>query len=192
VTAKLMPLASRIAALALLVLVVGLLYATFVDPVLDDFAATRQRLAQNTALAERYQQLADGLPGRRAALAELQQHPLAQAGFLASANESLAGAELQSRIKSLVEAAQGELKSTQVLPAQQDGEFRRVGVRGEMSMTLAATQRVIHEIEATPPWLLLDHVDIHSHEAERRRDRNPDIVVLEVSFEVYGYMRGKK
>ncbi len=74
---------------------------------------------------------------------------------------------------------------------QRDGDFRRVGVRTEMSMTLPAAQQVLYQIEATAPWLFVDNLDIHSHEAERRQDRNTDIIVLEMSFDVSGYMRGQ-
>ena len=190
-TARLPPLASRFLALGILVLLACLIYGALVAPVLEDFAATRQQIAQYSALAERYRRLAEALPRRRATLAALKQSEAAEAGLLTSANETLAGAELQSRIKSIVEAAQGELKSTQVLPVQRDGDFRRVGVRTEMSMTLPAAQQVLYQLEAAPPWLFLDNLDIHSHEAERRQDRNTDIVVLELSFDVSGYMRGQ-
>jgi hypothetical protein len=195
-TARLMagilqPLASRGLAVGILLLLAGLIYTALIAPLLEDYAATRQQITQYTVLAERYRRLAEALPARRAMLASLKQSAAGEAGLITSANETLAGAELQSRIKSIVEAAQGELKSTQVLPVQRDGDFRRVGVRTEMSMTLPAAQQVLYQIEATAPWLFVDNLDIHSHEAERRQDRNTDIIVLEMSFDVSGYMRGQ-
>jgi hypothetical protein len=190
-TARLPPLASRGLALGILLLLAAVVYSALIAPLLEDYAATRQQIAQYTVLAERYQRLAEALPARRAALAALKQSAAGEAGLMSSANETLAGAELQSRIKSIVEAAQGELKSTQVLPVQREGDFRRVGVRTEMAMTLPAAQQVLYQIEATAPWLFIDNLDIHSHEAERRQDRNTDIIVLELSFDVSGYMRGQ-
>jgi hypothetical protein len=190
-TARLQPLASRGLALGILVLLAGLIYTALIAPLIEDYAATQQQIVQYTVLAERYRRLAEALPSRRAALAALKQGAAGETGLLTSANETLAGAELQSRIKSIVEAAQGELKSTQVLPVQREGDFRRVGVRTEMSMTLPAAQRVLYQIESMPPWLFIDNLDIHSHAAERRQDRNTDIIVLEMSFEVSGYMRGQ-
>jgi len=190
-TARLQPLASRTLALGILLLLAGFAYTALVAPLLEDYAATQQQIAQYAVLAERYRRLAEALPARRAALAALKQSTAGDAGLLTSANETLAGAELQSRIKSIVEAAQGELKSTQVLPVQRDGDFRRIGVRTEMSMTLPAAQQVLYQLEAMPPWLFIDDIDIHSHEAEGRQDRNTDIIILEMSFEVSGYMRGQ-
>jgi general secretion pathway protein M len=192
VTAKLSPVAGRLLAVAILALLVGAIYLGIVAPILDDFATDRDTIAQMTTLVSRYRAAGGRVPSQRAALAELAQRQAAQNGLLDGTNETLAAAELQTRIKAIVDSARGELKSTQILPVQQEGGFRRVGIRGEMSMTLPAAQQVLYALETASPLLFLDNVDIHSHAADRQQDRNEDIVVLEMTLDICGYMRGGK
>ena len=189
---RLTAFAGRAVAVAILVLLVGLLYVGGVAPVLREFDAADAAIADARTLVSHYHQAGTRVPQQRALLAQLAERQETENGFLAGANETLAAADLQSRIKTIVENARGELKSTQILPAQQEGQFRRVAVRGEMTMTLPVAQRVLYTIETASPLLFLDNVDIRSHAADRQQDRNEDIVVLEVSLDVYGYMRGTK
>jgi general secretion pathway protein M len=87
-------------------------------------------------------------------------------------------AAIQNRIKALVEAARGELKSVQILPAQADGHLRRITVRGQMSMTIEAAQRVFHDLEGAEPLLFLDNLDIRSRDDPRRRREHAEQGIL--------------
>jgi hypothetical protein len=189
-TQKLPRLASRALALLILAGAACILYAGIVWPLLDDLDTARRQLAQSSAFAERYRRIADELPRRREALAAIRQRPTTETGFLDGANEALAAAALQSRIRALVASAHGELKSTQILPVQPDGTFRRVGVRSEMTIALAGAQQVLYAIEASPPWLMLDNVVLDGREAERQRERNPESAALALSFDAFGYLPG--
>ena len=190
--AKLRPIAGRALAVAILAMLAGAVYFGAVAPVIDASATARDTIGQMEALASRYREAGRRLPAQRTQLAELATRQAAQSGLLDGTNENLAAAALQSRIKAMVDAAKGELKSTQILPVQQEGGFRRIAIRGEMSMTLPAAQQVLYAMETASPLLFLDNVDIHSHAADRQQDRNEDIVVLEMTLDVYGYMRSGK
>ncbi|HEV2676265.1 MAG TPA: type II secretion system protein GspM, partial [Aliidongia sp.] len=143
-----------------------------------------------TALSARYRALIDRVPVLRAERDGLARQVTADNGFLKNGNDTLAAAELQARLKSLVDAVHGELKSTQILPMQQIDGFRRVGVRGEMLMNLPAMQKVLYETEAGSPTLVLDDLSIRSKAADRQEERNPDAVLLDVSVDIYGFLRG--
>ena len=112
-------------------------------------------------------------------------------GFLQGANESLAAADVQNRIKTLAEASKGELKSTQILPPQDEGKFRRIAVRAQMTLKLAAVQRVFHGLEASSPLLFLDNVNVRAR-SDRWREEPADDPILDIRFDVYGYTRGGK
>jgi hypothetical protein len=184
------PWMGKIAALAILFVIVVLAKAIVVDPLVDAFAARSDQAEQLAALSVRYRTLIDRLPALRAERDGLSRQVTAESGFLQNANDTLAAAELQARLKSLVDSVHGELKSTQILPMQQVGGFRRVGVRGEMSMTLPEIQKVLYETEAGSPTLVLDDLSIRSKAADRQEERNPDVVLLEMSVDIYGFLRG--
>ena len=134
------------------------------------------------ALHDRYEALSRSLPALQNERASLLQREAAASGLLAGSNETLAAADLQGRVKSVVEAAHGELKTTQIMQVQHDGAFRRVGVRGEMTMSIPAVQQVLYALKSTSPTLIVDNLSIRSNAANRQQDRNPDVVKLNVEF----------
>ena len=184
------PLASRSLALLLLVAAIALLYLLAVRPVLQDAARIRAAIAERSAALERFERVAAELPQRRARLAALRRRQAASAGFLEGTNDALLAAQLQSRVKALVEAAHGELKSTQVLPVQDEGRYRRIAVRAQMTLDLTGAQQVLYGIETNSPLLFLDNVDLHSHIEGRRRESGSPSPSLDLRFDVYGYRRG--
>jgi len=186
------PLASRALAVAILGALLGLVYAVVVQPLLDDYAATRQANDETRTAIMRYHRVAAELANRRATLTELGQRLAANDGFLQGTNDALVAAQIQNRVKALIESVRGELKSTQVLPVQEDGRYRRVIVRGQMALTLAGAQRVFYSIETASPLLFLDNIDMRARYSERQRERGADQGLIDVQFDVYGYVRSTK
>lgn len=191
-TVTMTPLVSRLLALAILLGVAGVGYAGLVQPVLDDYRATRQSIDEMESAIARYRKVGDELASRRAALAALTQQQAASSGFLQGTNDSLVAAQIQNRLKTIVEAAHGELKSTQVLPVQEEGRYRRVTIRGQMQLQLPAAQRVFYGIETATPLLFLDNLNIRTAVPERRRDRTTAPTSLDVRFDIYGYIRNPR
>ena len=187
------PLARRGLALALLLALVGAVYVALAQPLLADYAETTRSIEQMTTLIERYQQVAALRAPLQAELASLQQQQQgAKDGFFSGANDTLVAAQLQGRLRTAVEAARGELKSTQVLPPEDDGKMRRITVRGQMASTLGAVQRVLYELEASSPYLFIDNLNLRVRAAERRAE-SPDLdPILDVRFDVYGYLSSAK
>lgn len=186
------PLASRGLALALLAALVALVYAVAVQPLIDDYAETAQSIDRMTALLQRYRGIGAKLAPLQAELVQAQQRQGARDGFFAGTNDTLVAAQLQGRLRSAVESARGELKSTQVLPSEDDGKMRRVTVRGQMASTLGAVQRVLYDLEASSPYLFIDNLNLRVRTAERRAESPDADPILDVRFDVYGYLSSAK
>jgi hypothetical protein len=186
------PPVSRALALTLLIALIGGLYYGIVSPLLDNYAGTKASIEQLQDTLTRYQRAARALAPRQAELAVLKQRQSAQDGFLQGSNDTLVAAQIQNRIKALADANRGELRSTQVLPAQDEGKLRRITVRGQMSTTLPAALRVFYGLEAAYPLLFIDNVDLRARPAELR-DRNSSNATnsetIDLQFDVYGYTR---
>jgi general secretion pathway protein M len=130
--------------------------------------------------------------------AELQRLKAQQAtavGFMQSTSESLAAADLQTRLRTAVEAAQGELRSTTPQAGRDEGNYRRISIRGQIAVSIAALQKVFYDFEAGTPYLFLDNVEIRAQPLPRMRGPlqaappPPEDPVLDVRFDLYGYMR---
>ncbi len=182
------PPVSRGLAVAILVSLVAGLYYGIAAPIADNYGATRGSIDQLQDALARYQRAARDLAPRQAELASLKQRQSAQDGFLQGANDTLVAAQIQNRIKSLTDATKGELRSTQVLPPQDEGKLRRITVRGQMSTTLPGALRIFHGLESASPFLFLDNVDMRARPTQLR-DRNAVVStdIIDLQFDVYGY-----
>lgn len=188
-TLALSPVLRRVLAIAILVTLVFAVFSGIVAPVLEGYQADLRSIDLMRAAIARSQGIANDLPAFRSELAGLQQQPTSQGGFLQGPNESMIAAQFQNRVKHVVETARGELRSTQILPSREEGRFRRIAIRGQMSVGTAALQRTFYELESTSPFLFIDNVEIRARLAPRQRDRSSQEMVLEVRFDVYGYQR---
>jgi general secretion pathway protein M len=187
------PAASRALAMLILLGAIGLVYLGAVRPLLEDYRTTGEAISDREAAIVRFRRVAAELPQRRAQLAALRQRQAASEGFLEGTNDALVAAQIQNRIKALVEAAHGELKSTQVMPVQDEGKYRRITIRAQMMLDTEAAQRVLYGVETASPLLFLDNLDLRAHFVpDRRRERASDDPRLDVRFDVFGYMRGAK
>ncbi len=186
------PALSRILAVLILLAAVGFVYVAAVQPLLDDYATTRQSIEDMRAAIVRYERVGAELAARRATLATLNQRQATSEGFLQGTNDALIAAQIQNRLKTLIEGARGELKSTQILPAQDEGRYRRVTVRAQMALPLAAAQRVFYGLETASPLLFLDNIDMRARYSERQRDRNHEDATIDVQVDVFGFLRNPK
>ena len=185
--ASLPPAISRALALALLFAVVAIAYFCVVQPIIESGADQREEVARLEDSLARYRRIAEQRASREAELAELKRRAATEDGLLRGANETLMAAAIQNRIKALVDAAHGELKSMQILPPQADGRLRRITVRGQIAMTVETAQRVFHDLESGEPLLFLDNIGIRSREETRRRRERTEDSMLDIHLDVYGY-----
>jgi general secretion pathway protein M len=186
---QLSPALQRLLAVALLLAAISLFWSFLIAPALDDYAAAQATIERLTAALERSRAGERDIAGLEAELSRLRERQKSIGGALQDENESIAAARLQNRLKSVIDAVKGELRSTQVLPVRDEGNFRRITVRGQISLDLPALQRVIYELEAALPYVFLDNVEIRSRFALRRREPVKDDPVLDVRLDLSGYMR---
>ena len=186
------PPLSRALAAAILLGLVGLAYYGAIAPIVDAYQSSHRSIVQLRAELSRYERVGSALPARRDELAALRRRQWAQDGFLQGPSDTLVAAQIQNRLKRLVEAGKGQLQSTQILPPRQEGAVRRITVRAQMSATLGGMLHVFYALESGYPLLFLDNVDIRKRPAQYGRGvARMDDDVLDVQFDIYGYMRGK-
>jgi general secretion pathway protein M len=181
---------SRIAAGMLFVLVLLMVVVGIIVPIADGLAGAKLSSEEYQSALMRGRVIDQELKNLNRQLTELRQVQASQSGFLEGGNESLATAQLQNRIKTIVETDGGELRSTQVLPVRDDGKFRRIIVRGQMATNTIAMQRVFYDIESASPYLILDNIDIRARPSSHAQENGPTDPMLDIRFDLYGYVRG--
>jgi general secretion pathway protein M len=105
-------------------------------------------------LLQGYGALAEQRPLLAERLAEQQERAPSAAGYLTGPSDALAAAQLQDRVKTAVEAAGGELRSTRILPAtplEGDPGFRRTTLRVQFVVTIEGLETTLYELETGQP-----------------------------------------
>lgn len=184
------PWVSRATAFGLLAGVLLMLYALLIGPLVAAYGEVNGAIAQSTELLGRYQRVIAQHSALKVMLDRVnEQHT--QSGFYVPGNtDALAAARLQEIVNSRVESNGAQVRSVQILPAREDGDFRRVGVRIQMTASIGAIARILYAFEAGDTYLFVDNLDI-SNRRSRRRARAAQVADPEllVRLDLTGYVR---
>jgi general secretion pathway protein M len=189
----------RCLAVALLLVALGIGYLVVAVPVLDLYDQREARLAQEHMLEPRLRAAADEVPALRARLSELQASASNRKITLEGSSDSIAAANLQSLIDELATSVGVTVASTEGLPPDNRGAYRRIGLRiainGEYENLLALLAAID---KATPP-LVIDNLQIHARLQAIAMLRAPPApgaanapaapARLDAGFEVFGFRR---
>ena len=180
---------SRLAALALSAGVAFALYLFVVAPIVTGYTQTDAAVAQAAELLERYRRVAAARPALQERLDALKSRQSEIGTYLSGETDALAGAELQELVNATVAKGGGGLRSVQILPVKADGGFRRIGVRVQMTATIAQVLRVLHGLEAGSTLLFVDNLEVSNRRARRRRNQPVETdPTLLVRLDLFGYL----
>ena len=186
-------LLSRTLALILLVLVLLSGGRLVVAPLLAVFQNNASRIEQTEVLLRRYQALAEQRPAIADRLVAQQDLAASAGGYLQGPSDALAAAELQDRVKSVIEGAGGELRSTQILPAgtvEGIAVIRRAALRVQFDATIENLAEILYELESGEPYLLIDQLSVRDQRTRRRNEAETE-APLYISFELSGYLHAE-
>lgn len=184
----------RLAALVLLLILgIGIGYFLVNQGLVARYNFYQDHLIQQQNRLEQLERMAASREPIQQLIATINQDRNAVVQYLSQATPSVAGAELQQRVKAVVEAAGGTLRSTQALPPADEGNTIKVTVSVNLTGDPETLQKILHEMEAQTPLLLVDNLDVTARENRPRltngRVANYSRIQLTVQLEVSGYLR---
>jgi general secretion pathway protein M len=178
-------------ALSLVLIALGGAYLLLVAPVADLFVERQARLDDRRELLPRFLAAAEELPGLRARVAQLRAAASLRKVTLKGASDAIASADLESRIDALASSVGATIGSTEALPAETHGGYRRIGLRLALSGSYETLIRLVAEIEEATPPLIIDNLQIHG---VLRRPGLPSAAgedaALDAGFDVFGFRDG--
>ncbi len=183
----------RLLAVSLLVAVIAALWVGLAEPVLSEFAASRQTVAQSRYLVLRYRRIADGRADVERRMKEARRIRPDAGRFLTGSSAELIAADLQNSVKGIITSSGGKLRSTQLLPYEDKDEWRRVIIRVNMSAPPEAAIKVFHALESANPYLFLTNVQIRAPRklSRARKTITPADAILQIRYDVHGFMRAE-
>jgi hypothetical protein len=180
-------LLSRSLALVLMLGATVTLYEFALMPVIGAHSRARAKIEQTNALLQRYHALAEQRTRLADQISAYERIVADTDAYLPGRNDIEAAAALQEWVKSAIEGAHGELRSTQVLPAQAvetKAPLRLIALRIEFKIDINGLQNVLYALETSDPYLFIEKLGIQRHDA-------PDPgSALDVSLTIEGYANG--
>lgn len=177
----------RLAALSLLMGILALIYFLAVAPLVSEYRRNEEAIADAQDLLVRFQRLAAAQTGLQGQVDELRQRESSQGYYLTQGTDALAAAELQDRLKAVVQEDGGTLRSMQILPTEEQDNFRRIAIRLQLTTTTEALSNVVYSLETMNPLLFIDNVDVQSRLSRPTKDGTVVDPILVVSLDLYGY-----
>jgi general secretion pathway protein M len=174
----------RILAGLLALLAVAAVWLGVVMPVLDWYDGRAAALLQLRQKAARETALIAALPALKKAAAAASQTP--SRAVLTGSTDAIAGAALQEQVQAMASAASAQLTSIETLPAEQEGAYRRIGVRVELNAQLPVVVALLKSIEEAEPSMLVDDVHLTGTPVMAQNAQLP----LDSSFTVYAFRVG--
>jgi general secretion pathway protein M len=177
-------------ALGFLAAVLGLFWMAVASPLLDWYAARAEHLAERRAVLAHMVGVAAVLPSLRQAAGAAAAGGPPPAALLEGANDAIAGAALQGMVQDMAATAGASLASTEVLPGEQQGAFRRIGLRVNLSGTWTVLVAMLQAVEGSQARLLVDDLQLHATARNRPGEPGAGPASIEASFVVLGFRPG--
>ncbi len=150
----------RRAALTGLSVAVVIFVIVVVVPVVAAVISQHQEIADSLHQLALYRAELAHRPELETELQALRQRGAAAPGLIVADNASLAEAQLERDIKSLVEANAGEIHSAQIGETRSMGDLDLIAVQYELSVPITHLSALVYAIESHTPYFFIDHADI--------------------------------
>jgi len=104
---------------------------------------------------------------------------------------SLAAAELQKRLKDIINSAGGELNSTQVLPQKEENGLLSIAVKVKVVGDMEMLRSLLYEIDIEKPLMSINQISIvpSSKRVGKKRLSAEKSGMVTITLDVVGYMK---
>jgi hypothetical protein len=185
--ARLPPARQRALAIALLVVAVVAALTVLVAPILLLHQHYDDRNAVLTDRLERYRRVAAQAPEFRKALEAMREKD-GRRFFLKNTAPNLAGAELQELVRAAIETNGGRITTSQNQGPRDEGRFKQISVTVQFFASTPALQKILHALEAAPPYLTVESMTLRPLNAFRGFKPGPgQEPEVNVQLEIGGY-----
>jgi general secretion pathway protein M len=173
-------------ALALLAVVLSVLWIAMAAPLLGWHAERTERLAEQRRVLAHMEQIVATLPTLRQEAGRPGSELPPATALLGGATDAIAGATLQSAVQDMAASAGATLASSEALPGEQQGGFRRIRLRVTVHGDWPELIALLRLANASPLRLLVTSLDLHATAQPQRTGLAP----IEASFVVQGLRSG--
>jgi general secretion pathway protein M len=180
----------RLAAVGLLLLVLGGLASATVVPLTAHVATLQHEIEAHRALLGRFTQIA-AREGEATKYDGIASAAVVSGAYLKGDSVALTAAGLQAILAEIAAAQRVRFQSTRELPVRERDQMRFIGVRLQFSAQIEQVRSLLHQIETSRPFLFIEALQIQPISPHAQRDLKQS-GLLEVKLDVFGAIAGKK
>lgn len=187
-----MPVSKRHCAQAVLLLLalLGVLVLVIYIPWQDKMSFYAERQGVLADRLQSYNRMLAQKPQLEQQLGQLTSRLGTSELFIRSTTAELAAAELQSRIRELVEQADAKLISTQNLGMKMAAAQNRIAVRVRLTGDIDALAAVLYQLESHPPVTIIENLSMRAKQVSRRRSKSLQVQhLIDMNFDLVGFVR---
>ncbi len=115
------------------------------------------------------------------------EHDVNKGNFLEGKAPAIIAANLQKKLKTIIETNGGNLVSTHAITGKEDDSYPKVTIKVHMQVDMKALQAVLYNLTTNKPLLFTDNLLIQSRQSSSKR-KNRNSGQIEVRFDVTGYL----
>lgn len=179
--------AHRLTATLILLLVISLFLVLVVMPVLMQWSNDQKTIDELHNRINHYGKLVSEKKLLESSIENVRASSNKRHGFLSAKVPSLAAADLQRQIISMVEAVDGQILSTQTMNENVDDIYERISVNLRVKMVTDDLRELLYRIESSTPYLFIDEIRINK--GRRTTFDQTSKNDLDVSMKISGYMQ---
>ena len=179
----------RLLAGALLIGTLLVAWFLLVQPVANAFSTQQTRIEKAEADLAKWQGVIASESEIIAAASVINRDPRLEKGTLRASSDTQAAAGLQSLVRKALINAGTDVRSSQIMQADDAGKMRMVGVRVVFMADSEQLERAITAIDNSTPYLFVREADIQLSASSRRPTNTNEAPELQVRMNIYAFSR---
>jgi general secretion pathway protein M len=183
---KLTPLQNKSIALALLFIVITVAISAVLVPTIMRHRHYDEAIDSARDNLIRYRRFSEQEPAIKQEIEKITALN-AKKFFIKTSNPSLAASEIQDAAKQLIEARRGKLLSVQILPAKDEGKYRKISLTIQANVTHLALQQILYTIESRDPLIFIDNLSLRAGQGRLYRPQPGVEPEFGLQITVHGY-----
>ena len=173
--------------LGILFLVILAFYSVLIQPAISARSKNTESIEDLMFQSSKFTLSSQESDSLKEKIANLKNQNPNKNNFLQNKAPAIVAADLQKKIKALVESSGGNLVSTHALTDGKEELFSKITVKVHMRTDIKALRDVFYQIAINEPLLFTENILIQKSRARSRRKQRVDNQI-EVRFDVSGYM----
>jgi hypothetical protein len=173
--------------LGILFLVILVFYTVLIQPAISARSKNTERIEDLMFQSSKFSLSSQESDSLKDEIANLKKQNPNKNNFLENKAPAIVAADLQKKLKALVESSGGNLVSTHALTDGKEELFSKITVKVHMRTDIKALRDVFYQIAINEPLLFTENILIQKSRARSRKKQRVDNQI-EVRFDISGYM----